>query len=154
MDWESIRGLPKGKPSPLREYARLAPARLAPARATVVKGFAQDLADRHGVDVWEWSSPYTGGWELDWERRDGAPTKEQVKTELAADPQAASYAAEITLCPQWGRLTRKARQLLQPDVAVVIDPVMRAEPCLTRQVGLMDRELKSTRSGEAVSHVA
>ncbi|MEH6376230.1 3'-5' exonuclease [Streptomyces sp. KLMMK] len=57
----------------------------------------------------------------DWERVDGAPTKEQVKKELVADPQAGSYAQEILLCPAWGRITRKARELLQPDVAVILD---------------------------------
>ncbi|QKV98216.1 3'-5' exonuclease (plasmid) [Streptomyces sp. NA02950] len=116
VDWESARGLPKGTPSPLREYARL-----APTRAAVVKGFAQALADRHGVEVWAWNSPYSGAWELDWARIDGAPTKDQVRQELADDPQAASYAGEITLCPTWGRITRKARELLQPDVAVILD---------------------------------
>lgn len=133
VDWEAVRGLPKGTPSPLREYARL-----APARATVVKGFAQDLADRHGIAVWAWNSPYTGGWELDWERRDGVPTKEQVKSELVADPQAGSYASEITLCPQWGRLTRKARQLLQPDVAVILDTETTSLDGQTIEIAVID----------------
>ncbi|MFI9588150.1 hypothetical protein ACIHCQ_41665 [Streptomyces sp. NPDC052236] len=118
--------MPKGTPSPLREYARL-----APTRAAVIKGFAQGLADRHGVTVWAWNSPYSGGWELDWERASGGPTKEQVRQELADDPAAASYADEVTLCPTWGRLTRKARELLEPDAAVILDTVIRAESCLT-----------------------
>lgn len=116
VDWETVRGLPKGTPSPLREYAKL-----APTRAAVIKGFAQDLADWHNVEVWAWNSPHSGGWELDWERRDGAPTKAQVKQELAAHPAAGSYAAEVTLCPTWGRLTRKAKALLEPDAAVILD---------------------------------
>jgi DNA polymerase III epsilon subunit-like protein len=116
VDWEAVRGLPKGTPSPLREYARL-----APTRAAVVKAFAQGLADRHGVTVWAWNSPYSGHWELDWERAGGGPTKEQVCQELADDPAAASYADEITLCPTWGRLTRKARELLKPGAAVILD---------------------------------
>ncbi|MFD0386422.1 exonuclease domain-containing protein [Streptomyces stramineus] len=103
-------------PSPLREYAQL-----APSRAATVKAFAQALADRHGVTVWAWNSPYSGRWELDWERLDGAPGKDQVADELAADPAAGSYADEITLCPQWGRLTRQARALLEPDTAVILD---------------------------------
>ncbi|MFI5749088.1 hypothetical protein ACIBBE_24850 [Streptomyces sp. NPDC051644] len=79
------------------------------------------LADRHGVTVWAWASPYTGGWEIDWERSDGAPTKEQVARELTDDPAAGAYASEITLCPAWGRITRRARALLQPDAAVILD---------------------------------
>ncbi|MEU6277078.1 hypothetical protein ABZ871_32440 [Streptomyces populi] len=46
VDWEAMRGLPKGAPSPLREYAKL-----APTRAAAVRGFAQGLADRHGITV-------------------------------------------------------------------------------------------------------
>ncbi|WP_171053399.1 3'-5' exonuclease [Streptomyces marianii] len=116
VDWEAARGLAKGAPSPLREYAKL-----APTRAAVVRGFAQALADRHGVTVWAWNSPYSGSWELDWERIDGGPTKETVRQELTDNPAAGSYAAEITLCPTWGRITRKARTLLQPDAAVILD---------------------------------
>ncbi|UFR07162.1 3'-5' exonuclease [Streptomyces sp. Go40/10] len=116
VDWEAVRGLPKGAVSPLREYAAL-----APTRAAVVKGFAQALADRHRTTVWAWNSPYSGGWELDWERVDGGPTKAEVLKELRADRAAAAYAGEIALCPQWGEVTRAARELLAPDAAVILD---------------------------------
>ncbi|MEV6357938.1 3'-5' exonuclease [Streptomyces hydrogenans] len=116
VDWEAARGVAKGKLSPLREYARL-----APTRAAAVKGFCQGLADRHGTTVWAWHSPYSGGWELDWARTEDGPTKETVSAELAADPAVRSYADEITLCPRWGRITRRAQQLLEPGAAVVLD---------------------------------
>ncbi|MGS2592040.1 3'-5' exonuclease [Streptomyces hebeiensis] len=116
VDWEAVRGLPKGTPSPLREYARL-----APTRAAAVRGFAQGLADRHGVTVWAWHSPYTDRWELDWERIDGTPTEATVRRELAEDPEAGAYAGEIELCPAWGEITREARDLLEPGRAVVLD---------------------------------
>ncbi|WP_332010932.1 3'-5' exonuclease [Streptomyces uncialis] len=116
VDWEAVRGLPKGTPSPLREYARL-----APARADVVRGFAQRLADRHGVTVWAWNSPYSGGWELDWERIEDLPTEATVRRELADDPETGSYASAITLCPAWGEVTREARALLEPGRAVILD---------------------------------
>ncbi|GAA2639783.1 hypothetical protein GCM10010425_50130 [Streptomyces spororaveus] len=116
VDWEAARGLGKGVPSPLREYAKL-----APTRADAVKAFAQQLADRHDTTVWAWHSPYSGRWELDWERVDGAPTQETVRGELAADPVVGLYAEEITLCPTWGRITRRARRLLEPDAAVIVD---------------------------------
>ncbi|WP_331719806.1 hypothetical protein OG217_37395 (plasmid) [Streptomyces sp. NBC_01023] len=41
VDWEAVRGLTKGTPSPLREYAKL-----APTRAAAVRAFAQGLAVR------------------------------------------------------------------------------------------------------------
>ncbi|MEF3119511.1 hypothetical protein [Streptomyces chrestomyceticus] len=102
VDWEAVRGLPKGAVSPLREYAKR-----APTRAAAVRGFAQTLADRHGVTVWAWASPYSGGWELDWERIEDLPTKETVRQELADDAVAGSYAAEITLCPAWGEVAAR-----------------------------------------------
>ncbi|WP_435245213.1 3'-5' exonuclease [Streptomyces tendae] len=116
VDWAAVRNLPKGTVSPLRAYAAK-----APTRAAHIKAFAQGLADRHQVTVWAWCSPYTGGWELDWERRDSAPTKKDVTAALAQDPGAGAYAADITLCPTWGRITRRARQLLEPGAAVVLD---------------------------------
>ncbi|POX58845.1 hypothetical protein C3492_35525 [Streptomyces sp. Ru62] len=116
VDWDAVRGLPKGAPSPLREYARL-----APTRAAAVRGLAQCLADRHGVTVWAWNSPYSGRWELDWERVEDSPTEATVRQELAEDPVAGAYAGEIELCPAWGEITREARQLLEPDRAVVLD---------------------------------
>ncbi|MFB7649413.1 3'-5' exonuclease [Streptomyces sp. NPDC056084] len=116
VDWSAVRKRPKGTVSPLRAYADK-----APTRAATVRAFAQALADRHQVTVWAWCSPYTGGWELDWERRDGAPTKKDVIAALAKDPGARAYAADITLCPTWGRITRRARQLLEPGAAVVLD---------------------------------
>ncbi|PJE97134.1 hypothetical protein CUT44_14220 [Streptomyces carminius] len=116
VDWEAVRGLPKGAPSPLREYARL-----APTRAAAVRGFAQGLADRHGVTVWAWNSPYSGRWELDWERTEDTPTEATVRRELAKDPVVGAYAGEIQLCPEWGKIAREARQLLEPGRAVVLD---------------------------------
>ena len=133
VDWESVRGLPKGAVSPLREYAAL-----APTRAAVVKGFAQGLADRHRTTVWAWSSPYSGGWELDWERVDGAPTQQDVLRELFADPATATYASEITLCPAWGEVTRIARELLQPDAAVIIDTETTDLPGQTVEIAAID----------------
>ncbi|OEJ36507.1 hypothetical protein [Streptomyces agglomeratus] len=79
VEWEAARGVKPGAPSPLREYAKL-----APTRAAAVKGFCQELADRHGTTVWAWHSPYSGGWELDWARTEDGPTKETVRKELAA----------------------------------------------------------------------
>jgi hypothetical protein len=133
VDWEAVRGLPKGAISPLREYAAL-----APTRAAVVKTFAQGLADRHGTTVWAWSSPYSGGWELDWERVDGGPTKQEVRRELLADPAAAPYASEITLSPAWGKVTRIARELLQPGAAVILDSETTDLPGQTVELAVID----------------
>ncbi|MFG2463745.1 3'-5' exonuclease [Streptomyces sp. NPDC048523] len=133
VDWEAVRGLPKGTVSPLREYAAL-----APTRAAVVKAFAQGLADRHGTTVWAWNSPYSGGWELDWERVDGGPTKQEVLRELLADAATVPYAGEIALCPAWGKVTRRARELLAPDAAVILDTETTDLPGQTVEVAVID----------------
>ncbi len=133
VEWETVRGLPKGAVSPLREYAAL-----APTRAAVVKGFAQALADRHRTTVWAWNSPYSGGWELDWERVDDAPTKQDVLKELLDDPVAATYASEITLCPAWGEVTRIACELLEPDAAVILDTETTNLPGQTVEIAVID----------------
>ncbi|OLO25478.1 DNA polymerase III subunit epsilon [Streptomyces sp. MNU77] len=73
------------------------------------------------MTVWAWNSPYSGCWELDWERVEDLPTEATVRQELADDPEARSYASEITLCPAWGEITREARTLLKPGRAVILD---------------------------------
>ncbi|WP_146610554.1 exonuclease domain-containing protein [Streptomyces sp. AC1-42T] len=135
VDWAAARNLAKGVPSPLRAYAAK-----APTRAATVRAFAQALADQYGVTVWAWSSPYTGGWEMDWERRDGAPTQKDVAARLKADPAAGAYAEEITLCPAWGRITRRARQLLEPGAAVVLDTETTDLYGRTVEVAVVDAE--------------
>ncbi|MEU6277077.1 3'-5' exonuclease [Streptomyces populi] len=44
-----------------------------------------------------------------------------MRRELADDPEAGAYAAEIELGPGWGEITREARDLLAPGRAVVLD---------------------------------
>ncbi|MFC8790814.1 exonuclease domain-containing protein [Streptomyces cinereoruber] len=116
IDWEAVRACPRGRPSPLREHVTL-----TPTRAAAIRAFAQRLADRHQMTVWAWNSPYSGQWELDWERGEGLPDKKEVRRELTADPEARTYASEVVLGTTWGRITRKARELLEPDRAVVLD---------------------------------
>ncbi|WP_197697277.1 exonuclease domain-containing protein [Streptomyces sp. 3214.6] len=108
------------------------------SRAAVVKALAQGLTGRHGTTVWAWSSPYTGGWELDWERVDGGPTEQEVRRELLADPATAPYTSEITLCPAWGEVPRIARELLQPDAAVILDTETTDLPGQTVEIAVID----------------
>ncbi|MFF7051811.1 hypothetical protein ACFY94_26005 [Streptomyces griseorubiginosus] len=46
------------------------------------------------------------GWQI------GGLTGQEVRRERLADPAAAPYTSEITLCPAWGKVTRIARELL------------------------------------------
>ncbi|MGW2255097.1 3'-5' exonuclease [Kitasatospora sp. NPDC001660] len=117
VDWEEVRSVKAGQPSVLREFAPK-----LPTRAEVVKAFAQRLADLHGVEVW---ADYHGGadrWTLDWDKSDPeAVTTEEVRELLAGDTSASSYVDEIRLGSSWGRMASWARQMLEPDVAVILD---------------------------------
>ena len=118
VDWDEVRAVKPGKPSALREFAHR-----APERAKVVRQFAQDVADRHGVEVWALYDGSADRWEMDWDRleSDGGPSRARVRAELQDDQQAAQYATEIRLGADWGKVARWARRMLEPDVAVILD---------------------------------
>ncbi|MFE2322754.1 hypothetical protein ACFXD5_02270 [Streptomyces sp. NPDC059385] len=68
---------------------------------------------------------------MDWAHTVDVSMTATVHEELTADPVAGSYADEIAVCPTWGRVTHRARQLLEPGVLVIVDTVIRADACLT-----------------------
>ncbi|MFK3734655.1 hypothetical protein ACI2LJ_30815 [Streptomyces sp. NPDC088090] len=51
----------------------------------------------------------------------GRPDKRSGRRGARRRPAVGSWAEEITLCPAWNRITRRARQLLKPGAAVVVD---------------------------------
>lgn len=114
IDWEAVRAVKPGAPSPIRE---LAPKR--PDRAAVVKAFARRVKDAHpGMEVW---LAYHGGaqeWRLDWS--DDAIAAEAITAMLADDP-ATKYRREIRIGTRAGGVARWARRMLTPGVAVVVD---------------------------------
>lgn len=116
VDWQQVREVRKGQPSPLREFAHQ-----APTRAQVVRRWVRDLGARHGVEVWAW---YCGGadrWEIDWDQRDGHPTRDEAAAAVAADPTIAQYADDLVLSTQAGAAIRWARAMLAPGAAVILD---------------------------------
>lgn len=95
VDWEAVRATQPGQPSPLREFARL-----GHARATLVRGFAADLAEQHDLVVTADYDETRDQWELQWTPNDdGAPTREAVRDALRSDPELAAHARNITLRP-------------------------------------------------------
>lgn len=93
VDWEAVRAVKPGEPSPLREFASI-----ATKRSVLVRGFAADLTARHGVEV---AARYDGRrdrWELSWALdRDGEPSVAAVRAELAADRDLKPHAAHMVL---------------------------------------------------------
>ncbi|MFI6513286.1 exonuclease domain-containing protein [Streptosporangium sp. NPDC050855] len=117
VDWEAVRAVKSGEPSPLREHTRL-PA----TRAAAVHAFCTQLGDTYSVEVWPrwWNAGDT--WTIDWElNEDGHPTKAEVAAALAAHHGARPYADQITLSTAVGRVIRWARTCQQPGEAVVLD---------------------------------
>ncbi|GLX06584.1 3'-5' exonuclease [Microbispora sp. NBRC 16548] len=117
VDWEAVRAVRPGQPSPLREHTRL-----PIARADAIRAFCAQLGHEWSVEVWP--HYWNGGdrWEIDWEiREDGHPTKAEVAAALAAHRGARKYADQITLSTAVGQVIRWARECLRPGVAVVLD---------------------------------
>ncbi|UWS77550.1 3'-5' exonuclease [Streptomyces noursei] len=116
LSWEDVRAVPAGRPSPLREYAHR-----APSRSTVVHQFAARLAEHEQVAVWaHWDNP-DDVWSLEWDRVDGKPTRDHVRSLMADDVAVGQYRAEIQLGTTWGATTRFARAMLEPEAAVLLD---------------------------------
>jgi hypothetical protein len=117
VDWEEVRAVRPGKPSVLREYAKI-----PPTRAQIIRSWVAELGHRYGIEVWAW---YSGGpdvWSVDWELLDdGTPTLEQVRAELVAHPPVAQYAGCIELSCEAGAAVRWARAMLEPGAAVILD---------------------------------
>lgn len=116
IDWEAVRAVKPGKPSPLRELAR------RPVdRAVVIRRWVAELGDRHHTEVWAWWNNAAGQWEIDYERVDGAPTVKQVRAELAAHTYLARYRNDIAVATDAGAAIRWARAMREPGAAVILD---------------------------------
>jgi hypothetical protein len=102
IDWETVRGVRPGRPSPLREFM---PA--LPTRAQLIRALADRLTTALGVPVTAvWHEPRRRGsgaegwWEFTWPTNPaGEPTTATV-TQAVRDDQAGSrYRREIELTP-------------------------------------------------------
>lgn len=76
IDWEAVRAVKPGEPSPLRHLAR------RPVdRAAAIRRWVAEYGDQHGIEVWAWFHPGAGRWEVGFERARGGP---RVKDARAA----------------------------------------------------------------------
>lgn len=93
IDWEGLRGLRAGAPSPLRELTAL-----PIERATLVRGLAADLSQAHGVAV-DPTYDYRGDvWRLRWRpNAAGEPSKATVSAEIADRPPLRPHVKQIVL---------------------------------------------------------
>ena len=116
VDWEAVRAVRPGDPSPLREHVRL-----PVARADAVRAFCGDLGREWKVEVWPRWHNGSDTWLVDWDRLDGHPTEQEVAAALAAHPEAAAHAGRIELSTPEGGIVGWARSMLRPGAAVVVD---------------------------------
>jgi hypothetical protein len=117
VDWEEVRAVRPGEPSPLREFAHR-----PPTRAQVIRHFVADLAARYGVEAWAWYDGRTDSWSLDWELDPtGQPSVERIRGEIAAAPAVDQYASQLTVATRAGSAVRWARAMLEPGAAVLLD---------------------------------
>jgi hypothetical protein len=116
IDWEEVRAVKPGEPSPLRRLAR------RPIdRAAVIRRGVAELGDRFGVEVWAWFNNGTGGWEVDFHRRDGAPAVREFRAAIAAHPYLHEHRAAIAVATEAGAALRWARAMREPGAAVILD---------------------------------
>lgn len=117
VDWEEVRAARPGAPSPLREHARL-----PIARADAVRAFCRDVGAAWSVEVWPRYYGRDDVWHVDWEqRRDGHPTRAEVRAALLEHRGAARYAARVVLSTEVGEVINWARRMLEPGAAVIVD---------------------------------
>ncbi|MEO6086679.1 MAG: 3'-5' exonuclease [Umezawaea sp.] len=118
VDWEAVWACGKGEASPLRRYA----PKLAPTRAEVIRRWIAEYGDLAGVDVWARYDGRHDTWTLDWDTDDeGLPTVAQVRQAVADDPVIAAHLKALVFGSAAGDVTRWARAMLEPDVAVLVD---------------------------------
>lgn len=100
IDWEIVRGVRAGRPSPLRE---LMPA--LPTRAQMIRALADRLTTTLGVPVSAvWHEPRRrsaeGWWEYTWPTDPaGRPTRDTVTQAVRDDRAGSRYRREIELAP-------------------------------------------------------
>jgi hypothetical protein len=117
VDWEAVRAVRPGEPSPLRQHARL-----PVTRAQVVRGFCRELAARHGVEVWALYRGDLDHWEIDWERnQDGEPGREEVERAIFKSQAATRYRRDLVIDTEAGAAIRWARSMLELGAAVILD---------------------------------
>jgi hypothetical protein len=116
IDWEAVRAVRPGEPSPLRELAH------RPIdRAAVIRRGIAELGDRFGVEVWAWFNPGIGRWEVDFPRDEAAPAVAEFAAAVAAHPYLAQHAADIAVATEAGAAVRWARAMREPGAAVILD---------------------------------
>jgi hypothetical protein len=117
VDWATVRETPKGERSPLLDIV----GGRRPTRAKVIRAFLRDFGAQHGIEMWGWWLNDLNRWEIDWERLDGGPTKDDVADAIAAHPGACHYQGDIVLHSAAGAAIRFARAMLEPGRAVILD---------------------------------
>lgn len=95
VDWETVRSVKPGDPSPLRQYASL-----PIARSTLVRGFAADLAECYAIEVTAKYDPDRDQWGLEWSSNaTGEPTRQMVRDAITRDQHLAPHTRGIVLHP-------------------------------------------------------
>lgn len=116
IDWEAVRAVRPGEPSPLRPLARR-----PTGRAAVIRRWCAEFGDRHGIEVWTWFRPASGQWELDFERIPGGPSVSDVQAAIGAHRYLAAWQDAIAVATEAGAAIRWARAMRKPGAAVILD---------------------------------
>lgn len=117
VNWHEVRETPKGKRSPLLDLV----GGRAATRAQIIRAFLRDFGTEHSVEMWGWWVPGPDVWEIDWERVDGGPSKQDVLAAIQANPAVRRYHRDMQLHSAAGAAIRFARAMLEENAAVILD---------------------------------
>jgi DNA polymerase III epsilon subunit-like protein len=116
VDWDEVRAVRPGGPSPLLQH--VGPGR---ARARIVRDFAAHLGRAGAIQVHARYRAATGRWLLDWAPdTTGHPTRDAAEQLLENHP-ASEFTSCITLLTTSGHATHTAARLARPGTACVVD---------------------------------
>jgi DNA polymerase III epsilon subunit-like protein len=116
IDWDAVRAVRPGRPSPLRALAR------RPIdRAAAIRRWVAEFGDTHGIEVWAWWHPGADRWEIDFERVPGGPALPEVRTAIAEQPHLRHHRDDIAVATDAGTAIRWARAMRRPGAAVILD---------------------------------
>jgi len=133
IDWEAVRAVRAGEPSPLRHLAR------RPVdRAAVIRRWCAEFGDRHGIEVWCWFRPASGQWELDFERIPGGPSVADVRAAILAHRYLREHQDAIAVATEAGAAIRWARAMREPGAAVILDTETTDLDGYVVEVGVLD----------------
>lgn len=100
-------------------------------RSRLIRAFLGEFGALHHIEIWGWWRGGPDRWEIDWERLEGGPTRDDVAAAIAQRPGLGRYRDDIVLHSAAGAAIRFARATLELGRAVILD-IETTDLCVSR----------------------